>query len=72
MSIHIGGLDLTDTVINLEFRMGVMERLMDKMTTFVPSGAITQADVEAMRAEVMKDLQKRFPDLGITPKTKNG
>jgi hypothetical protein len=23
MSIHIGGLDLTDTVINLEFRMGV-------------------------------------------------
>jgi len=72
MSINIGGLDLTDSVINLEFRMGVMERLMDKMTTFVPPGAITQADLDRIRAEVTKDLQKRFPELGITPKTKNG
>lgn len=68
MSIRIGGLDLTDSVINLEFRMGVLERLVDRMATFVPPGAITQADVERMREDVMKDLQKRFPDLGITPK----
>ena len=71
MSIRIGGLDLTDSVINLEFRMGVLERLVDKMATFVPPGAITPADVERMREDVMKDLQKRFPDLGITPKTPN-
>lgn len=71
MSIHIGGLDLTDTVINLEFRMSVMERLMDKMVAFVPPGAFTQADLEAIREQVMKDMQKRYPDLGITPK-KNG
>jgi hypothetical protein len=72
MSIHIGGIDIADIVINLEFRMGVLERIVDRMAAFVPPGAITQAHVEAMRDEVTKDLQKRFPDLGITPKTKNG
>jgi hypothetical protein len=71
MSIHIGGLDLTDTVVNLEFRMGVLERVMDKVSAFVPAGALTQADLEAIRDQVMKDMQKRYPDLGLTPK-KNG
>lgn len=71
MSIHIGGLDLTDTVVNLEFRMGVLERVMDKVAAFVPAGALTQADLEAIREQVMKDMQKRYPDLGLTPK-KNG
>jgi hypothetical protein len=71
MSIHIGGLDLTDTVVNLEFRMGVLERVMDKVSAFVPAGALTKADLEAIRDQVMKDMQKRYPDLGLTPK-KNG
>ena len=68
MSISIGGIDLTDSVINTEFRLGVLERVVDKLLRVAPAGTLTDQDMKHIREAVMNDLQKKYPDAGIKPK----
>lgn len=70
MSLSIGGIDLTDSIINTEFRLGVLERVVDRLLRVAPLGTVTDADMKKIRDEVLQALQKKYPEAGIT--TKNG
>lgn len=67
MGIFIGGIDLADSVINAEFRIGVLERIVDRLIRAAPPGTLAQADMENIRKEVMQQLQGKYPDAGIKP-----
>lgn len=68
MGISIGGIDLADSVINAEFRIGVLERIVDRLLRVAPAGTLTEQDMKQIREAVISDLQKRYPDAGIKPK----
>ena len=70
MSLSIGGIDLTDSIINTEFRLGVLERVVDRLLRVAPLGTVTETDMKKIREEVLQTLQKKYPEAGIT--TKNG
>jgi hypothetical protein len=68
MSISYGGIDLTDSVINAEFRLGVLERVIDRLVRAAPPGTLTDAMVAEIRKQVITDMQRKYPQAGITQK----
>lgn len=65
MSIHIGGINLADSVINTEFRLSVLERVVDKLLLTAHPGTLTAQDMEKIRKEVFESMQKKYPEAGI-------
>ena len=65
MSISIGGIDVADSAINSEYRIGVLERVMDKLLQMAPPGSITASDMQKIHDEAMRDLQRKYPSAGI-------
>lgn len=68
MSISVGGIDLTQAVIDAQFRVAVLERIVEHLLNRIGAGAITPADIERYRNEAFADLQKRYPQAGLERK----
>lgn len=66
MSLSIGGIDLASSAINAELRLGVLEKIVDRLLRYAPEGALTDADLEAMRDETFAELQQKYPDAGLS------
>ncbi len=64
--IKIGDVDLFDTTINTEFRIAVLERVVDRLLRTAAPGTILPADMEQIREEVLKEMQKKYPSAGLT------
>ena len=65
MGISIAGISLADAVINAEFRIGVLERLVEILMRVAPPDTLTEADIQNIRKEVLESLKKKYPDAGI-------
>ena len=65
MSVSIGGIDLAGSAINAELRLGVLERMVERLVKYVPAGSISQQDIENMRKEAFEELQKKYPNAGL-------
>jgi hypothetical protein len=72
MSISVGGINIPESLIMCEWRIGVLERLLDRTLPFLPPGAITPQMVEQIREEVFTQLQKKYPDAGLSRNAPNG
>lgn len=66
--INVGGINITDSVINTEFRLGVLERIVDKLLRVAPPGTLSVSEMESIRAEVLSAMKKKYPEAGITSK----
>jgi hypothetical protein len=64
--INIGGVNLFDTAINTEFRIAVLERVVDRLLRTAAPGTLLPADMERFREEVLKEMQKKYPNAGLT------
>ncbi len=66
MSISVGGIDLTNAIINIEYELGRTQRILEWIVMNNPNlkaptpSTMTQIDQEAFSA-----LQKKFPEAGI-------
>jgi len=69
MSISVGGIDLTNAIINVEYELNRTQRLLEWIIRnnpnlqAPPQHVISQIDQEAFAA-----LQKKFPEAGIQRK----
>jgi|LakMenEpi03Aug12_release.lakeMendotaPanAssembly.Ray.scaffolds.fasta_scaffold5542907_1 hypothetical protein len=70
MSIKIGDVDLVDSAINTEFRISVLEKVVDRLLRAAPYGSISPQDIERMRDDALSELQKKYPNAGLTKKPK--
>ena len=68
MGINIGGIDIADSLINTEFRVTVLEKIVDRLLQKAPPGTLTIQDIENLRNEAIKIMQKKYPEAGITLK----
>ena len=69
MGISICGIVVTDALINSEYRLGVLERIIDRLIRAAPPGTITDADMAVIRKEVLRSLRQKYPDAGISEKS---
>lgn len=65
MSISIGGINLADSVINAEFRLAVLERVVDRLLAAAPPGTLNESQMRAIREEVFDVLKKKYPEAGL-------
>lgn len=69
MSVNIGGIDIADTLINMEFRLLVLEKIVDRLLQVAPAGVLSKKDMDDLREEAIDILKKKYPNAGITRKT---
>lgn len=66
MSITVGGIDLTVSIINLEYEMNRTQRLLEWILKSNPNlRAPTPQILAQIDAEAIAALQKKFPEAGI-------
>ena len=61
----LGPASTANSIINTEFRIGILERVIDHFIRAAPPKTLTQEDIENIRIEVFESLKKKFPDAGI-------
>lgn len=66
MSIKVGGIDLTSSVINTELRLGILEKIVQQLANYAPPGALNQELIERFRRETFEEMQNKYPDAGLT------
>jgi hypothetical protein len=69
MSINIGGIDLAQSALDSEFRIIVLEKVVEKLLTKIGgTTALSPAELESLRADAFRELQKKYPAAGLTRK----
>jgi len=66
MSISVGGINIIDSIINSEYRITILEMIVDRLLQKVPAGTLTNQDIEKIRNDTIELLQKKYPTAGIT------
>jgi len=65
MGIQIGGIDITNELINTKLRLGVLEKIVQALLDQSAPLSITQNDIEKFREQTLTELQGEHPDAGI-------
>lgn len=63
--INIGGINLTDSIINTEFRIGVLEKIVEQLASQTYAGNFSQQSIEKARETTLLEMQKKYPDAGL-------
>ena len=59
-------INLPEAMINAEWRIGVLERIIDKLIGASPPGIVSAPDLEKWRTESLADIQKKYPAVNLT------
>lgn len=70
MSISIGDINIIDSAINSEYKIIVLEKIIERLLQTTLVGTLTSQDVEKIRNEAIELLQKKYPTAGITKQNK--
>jgi len=71
MGIKIGDIDIAQQTLDNEFRLGVLERLLERIVNSNPGlTKPNQVELNQMRQEVVEQLKKKYPNSGIELKNK--
>ena len=62
MSVKFGEIS-TDQIMRNEYRIAVLEQITVR---FMAGKKVEQADVEEIQAEVVRQLQKKYPNSGVS------
>jgi hypothetical protein len=69
MGIKIGDVDVASQIMESEYRIGVLERVIDLLLTRFPSVGgppVTAQEMDRIRQSVVEQLQKKYPSSGIS------
>jgi hypothetical protein len=70
MGIQIGEVDVASQILDNEYRIMVLERVVDRLIQRFPviGGPISPTEMDEIRRSVVKLLQQKYPNSGITLK----
>jgi hypothetical protein len=67
--MQIGDINVVESIINTEIRLAVLERAFDFiMSNNYSLTKPSQQDIENFKKQALKDLQTRYPNMGIQAK----
>jgi hypothetical protein len=58
-------INLTSHIINAEFRIYVLERIIERLVQVTNPDALTAQDLKNIRREAFDIIKKKYPNLGI-------
>lgn len=65
MSISVGGVNLTEGLIDAQYRIATLERIVEHLIKRSPAETISQGDIEKYRDEALREMQQKYPTAGI-------
>lgn len=66
MSIKIGGIDVAQSALDSEFRIIVLERILEVVLSKIGgTSVLTPQDIDKIRDEAFGQLQKKYPEAGL-------
>lgn len=66
MSIKIGGIDVAQSALDSEFRIIVLERILEVVLNKIGgTSVLTPQDIDKIREEAFQQLQKKYPEAGL-------
>jgi len=65
MGTRFGEIDVAQIVEN-EFRVLVLEGIVNRLLKGLPPGTLQQSDIDDIRASVVEQLKKKYPKTGIS------
>ena len=72
MSLKIGDFDVANQLLENEFRIGTLEKLLERVINSNPNlNRPTQADIENIRIQTAEELRRKYPNSGIEYTTNN-
>jgi hypothetical protein len=66
MSIKIAGIDLFSQGLDNEYRISILERILDKIVSNNPNIKITKDEIDDIKKTTLLSLQKKYPEAGIS------
>lgn len=67
MGINIGGVDIAQSALDSEFRILVLEKIVEKLLNQVGgTNFLLPTELENFRNDAFKELQKKYPNAGLT------
>lgn len=65
--MKVGEIDVPGSIVNLEFRVGTLERIIEYISKNNTSVKLpTPKELEDLRNEAIGELQKKYPNSGIS------
>lgn len=68
MSISVGGINLVDGVLDAQYRVAVLEKIVEHLIKRAPAGTITPQEIANYQNAVLAEMQAKYPEAGITKK----
>ena len=66
MSIKIGGIDVAQSALDSEFRIIVLERILEVVLNKIGgTNVLTAQEIDKIREEAFQQLQKKYPEAGL-------
>lgn len=68
MAISVGGVNLVEGLLDAQYRLAVLEKVVEHLLSRAAPGTLTPADLKKYQDEALADLKKRYPEAGIERK----
>lgn len=66
MGINIGGIDIAQSALDAEFKVTVLEKIVEKMLNKMGGTAIiSEVELNEIRENAFKELQIKYPNAGL-------
>ena len=65
MSISVGGINLAEAAIDAQYRIAVLEKIVEHLVNRSLPGVITTADIKRYQDAALADMQRKYPSAGI-------
>lgn len=65
MSVKIAGIDLFSQGLDNEYRITILEKILDKIVSNNPIIKITKDEIEDIKKSTLISLQRKYPEAGI-------
>ncbi|OAI43427.1 hypothetical protein AYO41_00005 [Verrucomicrobia bacterium SCGC AG-212-E04] len=59
------GVDLPEAIVNCEWRVAVLERIIDRILAHVPTAAVTAKELEDLRRDALAELKLKYPEADL-------
>jgi hypothetical protein len=66
MSVKIAGIDLFSQGLDNEYRITILEMILNKIVDNNPNIKITKDEIKTIKKSALTSLQKKYPEAGIT------
>jgi len=63
--MNISGIPVADAIINLEYKVMLLESVIDKLLLIAPPNTLTKNEMMVLQNRAVETVKKKYPNAGI-------